>query len=243
MQLFISERIFRIGPAILAITDYKHTVLTTHEKVGQNQVRRAAARCRRRQLVTHTARRGARAESTDCPPQLNRKAVNSALTNEFLTQFFLNHHIHLPRTKCANDGSASDRMPKINVFAHQRAASQTSGLDWLVCNLVLHRFYEDSSQYDSDGINRFVVERQIRGSAVGCMLHVNACCSAVFADLTTNLKRTVCELVASAAPGRVRYELTASTSSGGAAHLVVLFEQTSAPRDFARLFVNMITYY
>ncbi|GBP44293.1 hypothetical protein EVAR_27250_1 [Eumeta japonica] len=23
---------------------------------------------------------------------------------------------------------------------------------------------------------RFVVERQIRGSAVGCMLHVNACC-------------------------------------------------------------------
>ncbi|GBP07277.1 hypothetical protein EVAR_92148_1 [Eumeta japonica] len=26
------------------------------------------------------------------------------------------------------------------------------------------------------GPERFVVERQIRGSAVGCMLHVNACC-------------------------------------------------------------------
>ncbi|GBP29937.1 hypothetical protein EVAR_18417_1 [Eumeta japonica] len=25
-------------------------------------------------------------------------------------------------------------------------------------------------------VPRFVVERQIRGSAVGCMLHVNACC-------------------------------------------------------------------
>ncbi|GBP20840.1 hypothetical protein EVAR_80657_1 [Eumeta japonica] len=49
-----------------------------------------------------------------------------------------------------------------NIFAHQRAASQTGGgtnekrvsqLDWLVYSLVPHSFFEDSSQYDSDEIN------------------------------------------------------------------------------------------
>ncbi|GBP13518.1 hypothetical protein EVAR_6872_1 [Eumeta japonica] len=48
------------------------------------------------------------------------------------------------------------------IFAHQRAASPTGGgtnekrvseLDWLVYSLVSHSFFEDSSQYDSDGIN------------------------------------------------------------------------------------------
>ncbi|GBP51436.1 hypothetical protein EVAR_37272_1 [Eumeta japonica] len=63
---------------------------------------------------------------------------------------------------------------------------------------------------------RFVVERQIRGSAVGCMLHVNACCRQ--ASTTTNSKlmlRNAPRLAPSRPPNARKLKRTLAEAESG----------------------------